>query len=379
MSQKWKYTLLILILSVCLGYIFQSSFTSNTNTPELKSHHQQVSALVSQEHVINSESSLETVQVGLSPNDEKVEPDFIYNCAGQNTPYIENAEQIQAEFITQLQASSSSEHQFAAILFNHNIDEQKRFDLLINYKERYPDNPMLMFDIIGRCSDKKNSCDKALIEQAVELDRNNAALWLLLANYYLGNSMKPLAFEAMELAIKATSFKDYYFNEIALFMESAEGGLNVEFPHKAAWAIGIWAAKPLWTSELTNLCMENEELTPEQNQLCVGVGKLMEQNSSSTIESLIGNKIQQKGYQREGNEELVASLQKQADINEKLYAFSEKQWSASTLMLFDEKLFQYWLDAAINYGEHKAQQLLYKEAITLSKNEYYNPCPNDKN
>ena len=115
--------------------------------------------------------------------------------------------------------------------------------------------------------------------------------------------------------------------------------------------------------------METEELTPEQNQLCIGVGKLMEQNSSPTIESLIGNKIQQKAYQREGNEELVASLQKQADINEKLYAFSEKQWSASTLMLFDEKLFQYWLDAAINYGEQKAQQLLYKEAITLSKNE----------
>lgn len=298
--------------------------------------------------------------------------DYIYDCSDVIVPQIQNPQQVHTDFISQLKSSSSPEHQLSAILFDHNLNEKERFDLLIEYKNNQLESPSLMLDIIGRCSDREISCNDDLFAQAIELEGNNSALWLHLANYYFAEKNESMAFDAMNNAIKASEFNDYYYNDLALYMRTSKGLLDVHLSHRVIASIGIFAAKPLWISEMANFCLNNEHLSEQENFLCLEVGKLMEYNASLHIANVIGIQFQEKAYEREGNDELVASLNAKAKKGDNWSTLHNDSFVLST---FDEGLFEYWLDSAINHGEYKAQQLLIEEAITLSKNQYYNPCP----
>ena len=45
------------------------------------------------------------------------------------------------------------------------------------------------------------------------------------------------------------------------------------------------------------------------------------------------------------------------------------------LSMFDEELFHSWMNNAIEHGESKAAKMLLEEAINLSADPFYNPCP----
>jgi len=306
---------------------------------------------------------------------EEVSEGYIFDCSKAVVEEVGNPKKVHEEFIATLKQSSFPEHQLGAILFDNNINENERFNLLLNYKNKHTETPSLMMDIIGRCSGREISCDDSLIEQAIELDGNNSALWLLLANYYFEKKNIDSALKAMDSAVRASDFNDFYYDDVSLYVRTSKGLLDVPLAHRVISGIGILAAKPLWISEVAHFCLNSENLTAQQNYLCLETGKLMEHNASLSIANMIGVQFQEKAYEREGNDELLASIKLHAN---KMEAWSTTHNDSFVLSTFDEGLFLYWLDSAMHYGESKAQQMLIEEAITLSKNEYYNPCPQYK-
>lgn len=334
-------------------------------------------------NVLETISTEETTPESPNNNVEKevtsrkpTEQDYIVHCDSTTTENSSNIDEEFNDFAQHLQQSNSPDKQLAYILFTSQSDEEHQLELLQSYNKKFSGNKRVLMDIVGLCSITMNHkyCDESLLKQAIELDGDNGALWLQIANFHAAKGNTPATLEAIEKAITATHFNEYYFDKLALFMQTSKGALDVDFSHRAITGLGYHAATSVWISEIAKFCTEEKNYSNRHNQLCLALGKTMSTQNNSLIANAMGLNIQSQIYKKEHNEELHLKAEKQKStimqksINHDLY------FQAQTLMLVDEKLFNFWLTSVIEQGKAIADEMLIKEAITLSKNPYYQPC-----
>ncbi len=157
-------------------------------------------------------------------------------------------------------------------------------------------------------------------------------------------------------------------------MEVSKGGLDVDFSQKAVVGIGYHAATSVWVRQIANFCCDEKEYSNLHSQLCLALGETMATQSNSMIINAIGMNMQSFAYKREHNEELYLKVKQQQFELMQSSTPTELQIKAQNLMFVDEELFQFWLSSVMSQGEAIASNKLIKEAITLSKNPYYQPC-----
>jgi len=277
-----------------------------------------------------------------------------------------------------LKESNTAEHRLAAILFATDDQQASKLEQLHDYIQEYPNNKLALMKVIGLCSEnvEHSACSQVLFDRASQIDGDNGALWLQVANYQAAKGNTPATLEAMENVIGTTDFNDYYYDNLALFMDASKGTLDVSFTKRAITGMGYHAAITLHIRNFTKFCTATDNLANNKNQTCILLGKALEERGKNLLFNVVGIAIQDKIYQAEGNGELStkAKARRKFFLDPVKTALHNK---AGDLMLHDPKLFQFWLRNAIHYGEHKAINILIKEAISLSKNKNYNPCSNE--
>ena len=322
--------------------------------------------------MVNEEAN---VQLSNKAEDE----DYIVTCQHGYIDDIEvdfnDLEIKQIAFYDYLEKSTIPENKLAYILFANHTPQTSQLELLQSYLKEYPNNKLARMDLIGHCSSntEHNACDQKLFEQAAEIDGDNAALWLQIANFYAAKGNKQETINAINMANKASQFNDYYYQHLSLFIDVSKGTLDVSESLKAITGIGILAATQIPIMAITKFCTAIDTLTADENQACLMLGEQMDKKGRNLLYNSVGIAIQSKIYQAEANEELSALVEARKSD---LYSPKKSRLHnrAVNLMIADEKLFQYWLSHAVNYGEVKAANMLIEEAISLSKNKHYNPC-----
>lgn len=341
-----------------------------------------IAAKVLEPNLARSEQSLTTTDMldeasKINHEDEN----YIVPCHREyfdNLYDVEGVDEKHADFHDYLAKSNTAEDKLAFILFASHTQKKPKIDLLYNYLQVYPNHQLASMEMIIQCSEtiEHSACRQGLFEQAEKIDGDNAALWLRIANYYAANSDKQATLSAIRKANKATFFEDYYYQNFALYMKVSQGTLDVSYPLKIVGGFGLLAAKNISIFDVSNFCTLADMQVIEKNQACLTLGKKMEEKGQNMVINRIGMMIQERVHQAEGNDKLKAQLKARQDTFNNTFEF-KLQDQASHLMMADKKLFHYWLNNALNYGEATAVNMLIKEAITLSKNPHYNPCANE--
>lgn len=288
-----------------------------------------------------------------------------------------NTEEKLADFHDYLAKSTTPEHQLAAIFFTSNTQQVSKLDLLHTFHQKHPTNKLALMELIGLCSDnvEHNACSTDLFDRASQVDGDNGALWLQIANFHAAKGNKQATLNAINRVNKTNNFDSYYYQYLELFMSASKGTLDVSDNVRAIASIGYHAAMAIHIMDFTKFCTATDNLA-NKNQACLVLGKILEERGKTQLFSAVGLAIQEKIYQAEGNNQLStkAKARKEAFYDPVELALHNK---AGDLMLRDPKLFQFWLSNAMNYGEDKAINMLITEAISLSKNKNYDPCSNE--
>jgi len=326
-------------------------------------------------NIIVSKLAPANASIKTTPDKAKGEG-YIVECEVKIDDISSHADEEFAKFANILQESNSPDKQLAYILFASESEGSEQLDLLLSYNQSHSSNKRVLMDLVGLCSSIQNhsSCNDNLLNQAIELDGDNGALWLQIANYHAAKGNTPATLEAMEKAISTSHFDDYYYDNLALFMQVSKAELDIDFSERAVMAMGYHAATSVWVSEIAKFCRDEKEYSDLHNQLCLALGETMTTQNNSLIINAIGMNMQSLAYKRENNEELSLKMKKQQSDLMQSSMPTELQMKAQNLMFVDEELFQFWLSSVMSQGEAIADNKLIDEAITLSKNPYYQPC-----
>ncbi|ALO36256.1 hypothetical protein CMT41_17095 [Colwellia sp. MT41] len=274
-----------------------------------------------------------------------------------------------------LEKSNTPEHQLASILFTSDTQQDSKLKLLHDYLEAYPNNKLALIDLIGLCSNnvEHSVCSNVLFNRASQVDGNNGALWLQIANFHAASGNKQATLNAINKVNKASNFNDYYYQHLALFMRASKGTLDISDNLRAIASLGYHGAIAIHISDITKFCTSTDNLANNKKHTYLVLGKTLEESGTNRVLNTIGLAIQEAIYQTEGNDELSTKTKaRKAAFHDPIESVLFNK--AGELMIRDPKLFQYWLSNAVNYGEVKAANMLIEEAILLSKNRHYNPC-----
>lgn len=207
-----------------------------------------------------------------------------------------------------------------------------------------------------------------------EIDKNNGALWLTIANIQLNRSNFQFANKALYQASISPSFSIDYFELIQLHQNVVEKYQPNQSPLTLASSIGFAAAVSVSIVESIDYCRTSNIEDLWLQQTCLQLGLQMEAHAEIIIYRLFGIALQKIYHEKFNNIELVAKLE---DKSQKPYqgidiALMNK---ASALMFYDNDLARQWLNTGIQFGEKVAFTKVIEEAIWRSKDPNYNPCP----
>ena len=202
-----------------------------------------------------------------------------------------------------------------------------------------------MMELIGLCSSGEVNCQADILSQAASADKDNGALWLTLANYYLSIGDIENGTQALNKVVNSLGYHDYVYDKAQLFMQIAKGADSMSFQERALIAIGHLAAESIWVSHVSQYCLGIGELADVKpdGQLCFDVGNALESQGSTALVKLIGINFQLKQLEVIEQSTEKTALEQRKKKTTALY--NDRAWKAEVfkILLMKSYLIIGWL------------------------------------
>lgn len=305
-------------------------------------------------------------------NETVLAEDYIVDCPDEKTTQTDEEREAEKQFISDHWQTSHNPHiRINSAIFALNSTEQEHISKLQQYHELFPNNPMVYDRLLDLCSAKNSHyCSPEFFDKAEQIDKQNGMLLLKIANYYLLNDNKSLAFDYIRQASKLTKFDVYHFHYIENVWRSLKG-LLPENQFSFEIAFGYSAALSWNAMSFVDFCKKQTE--PNEIDACIAVSQAMRDRGRTGFIQIIGGALELHFAKANNNQ---AEIDRISQLNKtKINTISDnKTIQAMKLLLNDDSLAEDYLINGKNFGEVETSKLLVKEAIWRSKDPNYNPC-----
>jgi hypothetical protein len=249
-----------------------------------------------------------------------------------------------------------------------------RIDSLVQITEAFPDSRYAAVQAFNACYSNPGhaACvSDAMPDRAAELDRDNGALWYMLAawRYRRGDEFGVSA--AFRAALNARTFDDYFQYQLEA-MNSALPELDDDI----AIAIFVEILNSATTASLINynslpgFCQTRSTVNPDLSNLCLRLGERIEAESGALVSRMLGAALQSVVYRAIGDSVNAEKF----DRADWLRQPQEEATAALQLMVHDADLARLWFERLIASGETAAMEAVFQEARRRSVDPQYYPC-----
>jgi len=246
------------------------------------------------------------------------------------------------------------------------------FQELINL----PDNPKLAHLLrLSQChlGGQGNQCSDKMISEAKENNSSNAALWFQIAIIESSKGNSEQLIEALRHVISAPNFDSYWSDNMYSYNKSLEEIGISNNSTRMLLTIGMDAASQIAPfGKLLKFCSSQSPVNAEVAEICLAVGNRLFSSSKTFMHKSIGISLQKATYS--ALEDKI-NLKKVSDSPWQSDTYTDEFFDALQLAVFDQELAGYWFSQLQTFGEVKTNELLIEEAIRLSSDPDYNPCP----
>ncbi|RLV60154.1 hypothetical protein D5018_08450 [Parashewanella curva] len=239
-----------------------------------------------------------------------------------------------------------------------------------------PDNKYLNYQLLSMCViDKEHQCSTSVIDFSIENDKQNAAVWILKAQYELNNNHSKKLEEAIIEAANAALIDTYWGESYGVFDSAIEQvGVPNSLQSKMA-AIGMVAALPMSPyHKLIQYCKNLKLSQAEMIESCLLLGKQLSYGKATLLENYMGYALQEHVHKRFNNTKRLDELkQEKQRLTETMNLFQD---ATSYLFLSNNRTSE-WMLKQKEVGELEAATYIVEEAIRLSADPNFDPCKVD--
>ncbi len=221
-------------------------------------------------------------------------------------------------------------------------------------------------------------CTPQIVDRALTLDRDNAAIWALVASlrYTQGNTYGAVV--ALDAANAAPDFNDYFQEQLTLIKAAIPEAQEpyYSFLYRQAFnnALPMLINDYSSMNPLSEMCRNETSNNPRLANACLNYGIRLAEQASSLAGKVMGGGIQYSAYFGQGNDSETRRIQ--LENRNRIRAMSRREVRLSNnLRDYDGQLFIYWYDQVILHGEQQSIENLVAEARRRSSDANYNPCP----
>lgn len=366
MSGKKTLTVITIILLILL-YL---NYGDNTLKPKVGYSEKINDATKENDKLLSKTSALTNEQVHKTKV-KKSEDYGIFACL----PEISFDEEARRENISQqfksLSDSFTKAEPLYYALYATPPEGETKLDLLFDYYDKLPNNPIVSMDLISLCVNSQDKrCSIDFIAEATDSDGKNGAIWVNTISFYAAKGDSSKVLDSIYSLERTSLFNERFGEKALLYAQALEGSSSSNFNTNAIAGIGKSASTFPTYSPIIQWCEQNLDESDKANA-CLTLGEQLETRSKTQISKAIGIALQSMVFKSQGNTDAVQLSDKK---RKELTPNSENDLyqKASIMLMLDERLMRGWLNNLDFYGEVESQQLLVEEAVVLyEENEHY--------
>jgi len=214
------------------------------------------------------------------------------------------------------------------------------------------DSPMLAWHALAACERAEEYCPfPGLVEDLVEIDRDNADTWALAAtrSYRRGDTAGALA--AMQNAGQASASTMYWIETIAMAERALAGDIGIPFTVRAANAFNV-AATNVVLDESRRMCREQAATSRAWAEACLAFGNVRVERNKTMLGKVLGFSLRELALPALGDTEGAAQVARELALFRYERTLSGSAYGAAmNLVTADPERFHAWLDIVDEFGE----------------------------
>lgn len=240
--------------------------------------------------------------------------------------------------------------------------------LLELYQENQ-NNKLIAHHVLIACKTQK--CDKTLISNALNTDRNNGASWLAYANLIHSEENIENTISALINAANAPVYTEYWSERFNLVDETLNQlGVNTEYSPILSQPIS--AAFPLpGFGVISGICQNADPNDIRLLDACINLGTKLELSQSTLISTAIGVALQRKIFSKLDDQNALSFLE------EKSKGFNQQMMQnakASQIVMRNKQYALAYFEYLKHSSEVAASSFLINQAKALSSLDGFDPC-----
>lgn len=391
--KSWKWIAGFLFLFGFIVVIFNFSNKPNVQTSEVQSslelNKPTKKVIPNSSNQTNPKSTPPSISDLSITELSELSKQYIVQCKDALSEYLKGVNEDTQPKLKDIRqkwlGSTAFEQQFALVLVNSkasiysasnsNQNHSVGAATLSGLVENHPNSGIANYFLVSNCIISKG-CDDSVFLNAVERDPYNGALWKLIATRHAAQGDVVETLTAFRKQISAPNYNTYWGEVTHLFDQALlEIGI-ADFLQRQVLAIGLSAALALpAVNPIFDYCRQYSLTRADIAEACLEFGETQFRSGDNLLEQSLGLSLKKAVYEQLGNVEKV----KKVETIQKTFQDSWGRLSMLTnLAWVDSNLNKYWWENILLYGETKALQLTYAEAVRLSSDPSYNPCPSGK-
>lgn len=268
-----------------------------------------------------------------------------------------------------LSRSANAEDQLAAAI----IGVDRRIESLSMALTADPTHPLVLWQVTDDCRRGRGGeycADPAVRANAEAVLGGNGWYWTQVAAFYYEQGMFDESLEAVQHAVSAPEFDDYYIDHVLLLERALGADSDRGYIDRVVGAIGYTAAMP--TDFLARQCTLRSEVDAAWLDGCTMLAERYEQEGTNLLMQLVGLGMQEDLYARSG---LTAEIGDAQIRKAELEAWLDRVDADYQLVqAVDPQLMARYLDVWATSGEVAAFEFTVTAVDELMQDPDYDPC-----
>lgn len=384
MHKKQLLLFLLIIVAVLFVVYFTSITPSITSIPDSPATAKNDTPEINFANALPA--PLDKPSNKLQPSQTKVDKEVIQADDNLSDDYIKDCNHVSFEqkqkqldnklknYLKVIEHSDIHDDKLSYLLLNKSKGNTKRVERLKKLFNLMPTSPTIIKKILAEClrNSDDSLCNSAIYEQAETVAGKYASVLMQLAALRYQQEDFSKSKQLLRKAINRTTYNEPPYEFKALIDNNLL--LHGNFTDIERLLLTAFRTNSSSNFSIMDLCKNAINDDKEYVELCLSAGKLLGQTADTHINNIIGTSMQLNIYKKLAEQEKATRLQE--EMEEKSALLQSQQFSKATMLAFhDEDLLRSWLFMIEQGTEQLAAEALIKEAILLSKNPDYDPCP----
>lgn len=277
-------------------------------------------------------------------------------------------------YLASLSSSTNQDEQLAFAIFTEHDENSIKTNILFSLL--HIKSPLYAIELLKACTNNIDNpnCTNQVIQEVAQLHKNDSAVWIEAAHYFVKTEQHDQITAAIEQARQSVYSSSHIAEFVILYTETLENAGFDNYISNVSSGLGMAHMNLPDYSHIMAWCSRYND-DPTRAQACLYLGQQLETYESNEYAKSIGLEIQKLVYEFEKNPKLAQQVTDKKIAMESLWRDDTFIHGLNTIHSNEDLLRKYFAFYA-QFGERFAIASLQSDVEDYRRSEYFKQCGN---